>query len=152
MQLEKQIAQLTPSTYNKFMWWRRFKSRETLHPYTILKTRIEHGDFEVSDFHWMLLWEQKLEQDALNKERSTDRLHELRGIYGERKRRLRLDFEKDENKIKSEMYKAFRTEFRLTDNELEDKMLQFDGSLSEFYYYLSNEQKQRVYNAVNAAK
>lgn len=152
MKLEERIATFQKKNYDQWYWWRRFKTRETLHRYTPLQTRIEHGDFEVSDFHWMLLWERKLEQDALDKERSNDKRHDLRGIYGERKRRLMLDFEKDETKIKSEMYKAFRIEFRLTDAALESEMLQFDGSLKEFYYYLSNKQKQRVYNAVNKAK
>jgi hypothetical protein len=150
MQLEERISKYEKKNYDRFYWWRRFKLRETLHPYTMLQTRIEHGDFETSDFHWMVLWEGKLEQEALDKERSADKQHELRGMYGERKRRLLLDFEKDETKIKSEMYKAFCIEFRLTEIELEDKMLQFDGSLSEFYYYLSNKQKQRAYNIINS--
>jgi DNA polymerase III delta prime subunit len=152
MQLEERITQFKKKNYDRFYWWRRFKTRETLHPYTILQTRIEHGDFEPSDFHWMLLWERKLEKEALAKEKSVDKQHELRGIYGERKRRLMLDFEKDEAKIKGEMYKAFRIEFRLNEVELENEMLQFEGSLSEFYYYLSNKQKQRVYDIINKAK
>jgi hypothetical protein len=144
MELEKRIEQYTPVKYNPYYWWRRFKQRETKHPYTILQTRIEHGDFEVSDYHWWMMWEDKLEQDAISKERNADKQHELRGLYGERKRRLATDFEKDEVKIKSEMYKAFRIEFRLNETELEDKMIEFDGTLSEFYYELKSKQQNKI--------
>ena len=144
MELEKRIEQYTPVKYNPYYWWRRFKQRETKHHYTILQDRIEHGDFEVSDYHWWMMWEDKLEQDAISKERNTDKQHELRGLYGERKRRLATDFEKDEVKIKSEMYKAFRIEFRLNETELEDKMIEFDGTLSEFYYELKSKQQNKI--------
>jgi len=137
MTLQERIATYTPTKYNPYYWWRRFKSRDTLHKYNSLKTRILNGDFETSDYHWWYLWEKELEKEALANEKSVEKQHEIRGLYGERKRRLLADFEKDEAKIKEEMYKAFRIEFRITNDELEEKMLNFDGTLAEFYDYLS---------------
>jgi hypothetical protein len=148
MELKERIKQYTPTKYNPYYWWRRFKSRDTKHPYTILQTRIENGDFEVSDYHWWMLWENELEQEAISKERNVDKQHELRGLYGERKRRLMTDFEKDEAKIKSEMYRAFKIEFRIDEAELEDAMLEFDGTLIEFYYELSDKRNKHIGHAL----
>jgi hypothetical protein len=63
-------------------------------------------------------------------------------MFGERRRRLNNDYEKDEQKILDEMYKAFRLELRMTREEVEDEMLNFDGTLSEFYYYIYNKKIQ----------
>jgi hypothetical protein len=46
--------------------------------------------------------------------------------------------EMDEKKILDEMYKAFKTELRMTREQVDDEMLNFDGTLSEFYYYIYN--------------
>lgn len=138
MTLEQRISTYTPTKYNPYYWWRRFKGRETLHKYTPLYNRILNGDFEVSDYHWWYLWEKELEKQALSKEKSVEKQHEIRGIFGERKRRLLADFEKDEAKIKEELYKAFKIAFRINKEELEEEMLQFDGSLSDFYIHMQN--------------
>ena len=90
----------------------------------------------------MVLWEDELEKEALAKEKSADKKHEIRSLFGERKRRLLIDFEKDEERIKSEMYKAFDNELRMTKSEIEEEMLQFDSTLSEFYCYIYNKKKQ----------
>jgi hypothetical protein len=99
-----------------------------------------------------MLYECQLEQEAISKERNIDKQHELRGLYGERKRRLANDFEKDEAKIKSEMYKAFRIEFKLGETELEDAMLEFDGTLIEFYYHLNTNRISIYNNIIRMAK
>jgi hypothetical protein len=152
MELKERIATYKEKNYDRWYWWRRFKSRDTKHPYTILQTRIENGDFEVSDYHWWMLYECQLEQEAISKECNVDKQHELRGLYGERKRRLATDFEKDEAKIKSEMYKAFRIEFKLGEAELEDAMLEFDGTLIEFYYHLNTNRISIYNNIIKMAK
>jgi hypothetical protein len=59
-------------------------------------------------------------------------------MFGERKRRLSKDYEMDEKKILDEMYKAFRVELRMSKDEVDEEMLNFDGTLSEFYYYIYN--------------
>jgi hypothetical protein len=101
-----------------------------------LNERIPNGDFEVSDYHWQAMWETELEKQAINSEPNSDKRHEIRCMYGERRRRLNNDYEKDEAKILDEMYKAFKVELRMSREEVEDEMLNFDGDLAEFYQYI----------------
>ena len=138
MELKDRISTFRKNTYNRFYWWRRFQPRDTLHKYRRLNERIPNGDFEVSDYHWQVLWENELEKEAIGNERSVDKQHEIRCMFGERRRRLNNDYEKDEQKILDEMYKAFRVELRMSKEEVEDEMLNFDGTLSEFYHYIYN--------------
>jgi hypothetical protein len=138
MELKDRISTFRKNTYNRFYWWRRFQPRETLHKYRRLSERIPNGDFEVSDYHWQTLWENELEKQAISEESSIDKQHEIRCMFGERRRRLNNDYEKDEQKILDEMYKAFRVELRMSKDEVEEEMLNFDGTLSEFYYYIYN--------------
>lgn len=140
MNLKDRISTYTPTKYNPYYWWRRFKGRETLHKYNRLPERISNGDFEVSDYHWQMLWENELEKEALSKIKDPEKQHETRCLFGERKRRLANDFEKDEAKILEEMYKAFKVEMGLSKEIVEEEMLQFDGTLNEFYIYIKNKQ------------
>lgn len=142
MELKDRISSYRKNTYNKFYWWRRFQPRQTLHPYRRLDERIPNGDFEVSDYYWQSMWETELEKEAIANERSVDKQHEIRCMFGERRRRLNNDYEKDEQKILDEMYKAFRIELRMSREEVEEEMLNFDGTLSEFYYYIYNKKIQ----------
>jgi hypothetical protein len=138
MELKDRISTFRKNTYNRFYWWRRFQPRDTLHKYRRLNERIPNGDFEVSDYHWQVLWENELEKEAIGNERSVDKQHEIRCMFGERRRRLNNDYEKDEQKILDEMYKAFKVELRMSKEEVDNEMLNFDGTLSEFYYYIYN--------------
>ena len=148
MELKDRIATFRKNTYNKFYWWRRFQPRQTLHKLHRLEQRVPNGDFEVSDYYWQLQYEDVLEQAELANEPSTDRKHEIRSLYGERKRRLTKDYEADEAKILAEMYKAFWNEFRMTKEQVENEMLNFDGDLAEFILYLSSKQKIKICQAI----
>jgi hypothetical protein len=138
MELKDRISTFRKNTYNRFYWWRRFQPRETLHKYRRLNERIPNGDFEVSDYHWQLQYEDVLEKEATAKEPNSDKKHEIRCMFGERKRRLSNDYEADEKKILDEMYKAFKTELKMTREQVDEEMLNFEGTLSEFYYYIYN--------------
>ena len=145
MELKDRIATFRNNTYNRFYWWRRFQPRQTLTKLHRLEQRVPNGDFEVSDYHWQLLWENVLEQEAADKEPNPDKKHEIRCMFGERRRRLSKDYEADEAKILDEMYKAFWSEFRMKREQVEEEMLNFDGELAEFIVYLFNKQKIKVY-------
>jgi len=148
MELKDRIATFQRNTYNKFWWWRRFQPRQTLTKLHRLEQRVPNGDFEVSDYHWQLLWENVLEQEATDKEPNPDKKHEIRCMFGERRRRLSKDYEADEAKILTDMYKAFWNEFRMTREQVEDEMINFDGDLAEFITYLSSKQKIKICQAV----
>ena len=151
MELKDRIATFQRNTYNKFWWWRRFQPRQTLQKYRRLDERIPNGDFEVSDYHWQLQYENVLEQEATDKEPNPDKKHEIRCMFGERRRRLSKDYEADETKILDEMYKAFKNELGLNRDQINDEMLNFDGTLAEFYYYLTNKQKLNICHAIGIA-
>jgi hypothetical protein len=151
MELKDRIATFRKNTYNKFYWWRRFQPRQMLHKLNRLEQRIPNGDFEVSDYYWQLQYEDVLEQEDLANEPSVDRQHEIRSLYGERKRRLTKDYEADEAKILDEMYKAFKNELGMKRDQVDDEMLNFDGTLAEFYYYLTNKQKLNICHAIGIA-
>jgi len=151
MELKDRIATFQRNTYNKFWWWRRFQPRQMLHKYKRLDERIPNGDFEVSDYHWQLQYENVLEQEATDKEPNPDKKHEIRCMFGERRRRLSKDYEADETKILDEMYKAFKNELGLNRDQIDDEMLNFDGTLAEFYYYLTNKQKLNICHAIGIA-
>ena len=136
MELKDRIATFRKNTYNKFWWWRRFQPRQMLHKYNRLDERIPNGDFEVSDYYWQLQYENVLEQEATDKEPNPDKKHEIRCMFGERRRRLSKDYEADEAKILDEMYKAFKNELGMKRDEVDDEMLEFDGTLSDFYEHL----------------
>jgi len=148
MELKDRIATFQRNTYNKFWWWRRFQPRQTLHKYRRLDERIPNGDFEVSDYYWQLQYEDVLEQEATDKEPNPDKKHEIRCMFGERRRRLSKDYEADEAKILDEMYKAFKNELGLNRDQVDNEMLNFDGTLAEFYYYLTNKQKLNICQAL----
>ena len=148
MELKDRIATFQRNTYNRFYWWRRFQPRQMLHHYRRLDERIPNGDFEVSDYHWQLQYEDILEQEATDKEPNPDKKHEIRCMFGERRRRLSKDYEADEAKILGEMYKAFKNELRMTQDQVDEEMLNFDGTLAEFYTYLTNKQKLKICHAV----
>jgi hypothetical protein len=151
MELKDRIATFRKNTYNKFSWWRRFQPRQTLTKLHRLEQRVPNGDFEVSDYHWQLQYEDILEQADLANEPSVDRQHEIKSLYGERKRRLTKDYEADEAKILTDMYKAFWNEFRMTKEQVEDEMINFDGDLAEFILYLSSKQKIKICHVIQNA-
>jgi hypothetical protein len=142
MTLQEKIASYEKLNYNRWFWWRRFKGRETLHKYQPLKDKIVNGDYEPSDYHWWMLWENELEQESLSKMTDVGKQHEARCLFGERRRRLMNDFEKDEAKILEAMYKDFWLAFRMKQDEVEDEMFNFDGTLLEFYHYIYSKKKQ----------
>jgi len=142
MTLQEKIASYEKLNYNRWFWWRRFKGRETLHKYQPLKDKIVNGDYEPSDYHWWMLWENELEQESLSKITDVGKQHEARCLFGERRRRLMNDFEKDEAKILEAMYKDFWLAFRMKRDEVEDEMFNFDGTLLEFYHYIYSKKKQ----------
>ena len=151
MTLQERISTFQKKNYDRWYWWRRFQPRQTLHKYRRLDERIPNGDFEVSDYYWQLKYEDVLEQEAVANEINPDKKHEIRCLFGERRRRLSKDYEADEAKILNEMYKAFRNELRMTRDQVDDEMINFDGTLAEFYTYLTNKQKLNICHAIKNA-
>jgi hypothetical protein len=127
------ISTFTPTKYNQFYWWRRFKMRETLHAYTPLYDKIKNGDYDVSDYFYQAKYELELMEEKLAEIKNTEDKHEQRGLCMERYRRLNEDYAKDEANIMKALVKDFRTTFRVTEEELYLYMEECDGDLMCLY-------------------
>jgi hypothetical protein len=141
--VKDKISTFTPTKYNQFYWWRRFKMRETLHPYHPLYDKIKNGDYDVSDYFYQSQYELELMEEDLAKIKSVDDQHEKRGLWMERYRRLNEDYAKDEANIMKSLRKDFKTTFKVTDDELDAYMEQCEGDLMCLYntvkqYYINN--------------
>ena len=127
------ISSFRPTKYNQFYWWRRFKMRETLHPYKPLYDKIKNGDYEVSDYFYQAKYELELMEEDLAKIKNPEDQHEKRGLWMERYRRLNEDYAKDEAKIIDGLYKDFRTTFGVSKEQLDIYMEDCDGDLMCLY-------------------
>ena len=127
------ISTFTPSKYNQFYWWRRFKMRETLHPYKPLYDKIKNGDYDVSDYFYQSKYELELMEEDLAKIKSVNDQHEKRGLWMERYRRLNEDFAKDEAAIMKNIYKDFRVVFGVSEEQLDIYMETCEGDLMCLY-------------------
>jgi len=127
------ISTFTPTKYNQFYWWRRFKMRETLHPYKPLYDKIKNGDYDVSDYFYQTQYELELMEEEIAKIKNTEDQHEKRGLWMERYRRLNEDFEKDEANIMKALRKDFIMTFKVTEEELHSYMEDCDGDLMCLY-------------------
>jgi hypothetical protein len=53
-----------------------------------------------------------------------------------RRKRLLDDFEKEENDKLKRIFKEFTKNFVATEEQIEEEMFRFVGTLGEFYYYM----------------
>ena len=127
------ISTFTPTKYNQFYWWRRFKMRETLHPYKPLYDKIKNGDYDVSDYFYQAKHELEMMEEELSKIQNINDKHEKRGLWMERYRRLNEDYAKDEANIMRDLIKDFKTTFRVTEEELYSYMEECEGDLLCLY-------------------
>ena len=131
--VKDKITTFIPSKHNPYYWWRRFKSRQTLHPYKPLYDKIKNGDYEMSDYFYQIKYELELLDEKLEGIIEPEKRHEMRGLSMERVRRLSNDLEKDEAKIMSDLRKDFKITFHLKDDELDQYMEECDGDLMCLY-------------------
>jgi hypothetical protein len=131
--VKDKISTFTPTKYNQFYWWRRFKMRETLHPYKPLYDKIKNGDYDVSDYFYQAKHELEMMEEELSKIQNINDKHEKRGLWMERYRRLNEDYAKDEANIMRDLIKDFKTTFRVTEEELYSYMEECEGDLLCLY-------------------
>lgn len=139
--LEKHLSEnYYKKSYDRFMWWRSYTTKKTpltnRHP---LRDRILNGDFDYGSFKY----EAELVEHRMNEKYKE--LHNDSGRYVQetsldraRRKRLLEDYEKDEAKKLEELKKAFTTyRWRLTRNQYDEEVLNFDGDeLIDFYFYI----------------
>jgi len=134
--IHKEISKLRPLNYNRFMWWRRFtQPKRPLDKKAPLLNKIKNGDLEFSHFYWQALYtEIEMNEKHINCIDDQHWVEESR-VDKQRRRRLWEDFEKDEAEKLKMIRKLFSKEFRMTLEDYDDVILEFEGTLQQFYNY-----------------
>ena len=149
-------SKFRPANFNVFYYWRRFQSRQPMHKYTPLDTRIKNGDFEISDYRQQAFYELWLLDERLKTERKKYSSHEAwvnrRDIIEkqqyDRYHKLMNAFDKEEPKIWDELVKELANDLRHLGSDklsridlINESAGEFDGTTLEFYEYLKNYNK-----------
>jgi len=134
----KEINKLKPISYNRFKWWRKFdKKQPILHHNSLLRKKIENGDFEFSHFYWQAKFsELEINKKYLECKKDLMILLEKHSVEFERRKRLWLDFEKNEYDLLNELKKQFINEFNIDDIIYKDEISKFNGTTIEFYDFI----------------
>lgn len=144
--LEEKLARLTTVSYNPYYWHRRYKSKEVLSNKYPLYERIVNGDFDFSDYYYQAEYEVYLMQDKLKTCKNAEEEHEVRSLFMERRRKLILDFEKEEADRMSKFKKSLVKVFGINLQTLESIMVDFEGNLVDLYNYIKSKKYEREYS------
>ena len=132
----QEISKLQPLNYNQFRWWRRFdQPNKPLHKNASLLDKIQNGDLEFSHYWWQAKYTEIEMNEILENCIDYQDWSEKTQVDRARRRRLWEDFEKDEAEKLSYIRKEFSKEFRMTEEDYEDEITGFDGSLEELYHH-----------------
>ena len=132
----QEISKLQPLNYNQFRWWRRFdQPNKPLHKNASLLDKIQNGDLEFSHYWWQAKYTEIEMNEILENCIDYQDWSEKTQVDRARRRRLWEDFEKDEAEKLSYIRKEFSKEFRMTEEDYEDEITEFDGSLEELYHH-----------------
>ena len=131
----KELSKLQPLNYNQFTWWRTHAQKgQPLGKRVPLKDRIINGDFDFSCYYWQaqntaIQARKKLNLDKDNYQSQ----YEKTAIDIARYRRLIADFQKEESTRLEELTKAFTSSFKITEEELLDRLCGWNLNLLDFY-------------------
>jgi hypothetical protein len=133
----KEIKKLQPLNYNQFRWWRRFDSKtKPLPKGSTLLQRIKNGEFEFSHYYWQAQFcELEINEKYQKCNGDMQSLLMDHGVDFSRRKRLWEDFEKHESENLQTLKKQFLHEFIMIKEEYDSHIIEFDGTLEEFYMY-----------------
>lgn len=141
----KKISKLQPLSYNRFRWWRNFTQLSTPLPQDApLLKKIENGDLEFSHYYWQAKY---VEIEINSKYQELQNLEDvIRDTQLDRAKRKRLyeDFERDENDKLNFIKKDFTKEFHISELQFEDEVVEYDGTLEEFYHHCAVKFGKRI--------
>ena len=130
-----------------YYWWRRFPTKQELHPYQPLIKRIKNGDFDYPEFFQQAKWESVwCEQDIeairysfRDYESYCEEVSDIRSGYAKRIRNLTKDGHETEKKRLDKITKEFSRMFRIPYDKVFERMGEFDGTLEELYWVFYEE-------------
>jgi hypothetical protein len=142
--LEAKLSTLPNKTYNKFMWWRRYQSRQTKPDKSTLYDKIINGDFETSDYYYQAEYENYLLEDAIKDiKHYEDKVNHI-SLFRARHKRLMEDYEKEEAEILRKLKLEFKKVFKISKEDLEKIMETFDGTTLDLYIYVKDLVKNNI--------
>jgi hypothetical protein len=136
--IENKLAALPNKTYNKFMWWRRYQSRQTKPENSTFYDKIMNGDFETSDYYYQAEHENYLLEDTVKDIKHYDDKVSHISMFRARHKRLMEDYEKDEAEILRKLKLEFKKVFKIPKEDLEKIMETFDGTILDLYIYIKD--------------
>jgi hypothetical protein len=140
--LEAKLSTLPNKTYNKFMWWRRYQSRQTMPDKSTFYDKIINGDFETSDYYYQAEYENYLLEDAVKDiKHYEDKVSHI-SMFRARHKRLMEDYQKEEAEILRKLKLEFKKVFKIPKEDLERVMETFDGTTLDLYIYIKDLVKQ----------
>jgi hypothetical protein len=147
IKIQEKLSKLRKLNYNKFRWWRMYENvNSPLANKSQLIDKILNGDFDYSHYKLQAeLVEHELNELAEKCNGNSEKFSEKSSLLRAKRKRLLDDFEKDENEKLKLLFKEFHKNFTVNEDELENEMLRFVGTLQEFYYYMSA-RFQKIHN------
>jgi hypothetical protein len=146
--IEKNLSKLQKLNYNQFFWWRRWTAKnKPLDKYSPLWDKILNGDYDFSHYFWQTQYcDWELEEKSKLYQGDVQRWVEETQLDRARRKRLREDYEKDENEKLQNIKKEFLNYFKISEDQYEEEIIKFDGTLKDFYLHC--ESKYGKYNII----
>ena len=103
---------------------------------------IQNGDYDFSHYWYQVAWCEH-EMDDLYKLYKDDPVQyaDQSKMVNARRKRLLEDFDRDEKEKLEELYNEFPKYFRVSKDQVKEEMLNFSGSLIDFYYHMDDKYK-----------
>lgn len=141
--LLKEFSKLQKINYNQFRWWRSYQSKnKPLDKRIPLRDRILNGDFDFSHYWYQAAWvEHDLNDLEIECNGDVGLYVEKGRMMRARRKRLLEDFEKDEHDKLTFLYNEFPKYFRVSKEQVIEEMIEFSGSLIDFYYHMDDKYK-----------
>jgi len=147
--LKKEFSNLQKLNYNQFRWWRMYESKnKPLKATASFRDTILNGDYDFSHYWYQAAWVEH-DIDDLEIECGSDdgKFVEKASVLKARRTRLLEDFEKDEAEKLTNLVKEFKSNFVITEDQINEEMLEWSGDLISFYYHIEdNYQKLNIPN------
>jgi hypothetical protein len=141
--LEEKIDHLSNKKYNRFQWWRRYHDVQELDEKAPMMRKILNGDYDYPSYFYQAQHEVYIMSDEVeDMPYGEDRIDRI-NLYMERYRRLMEDSHKEEDKRFNALKKRLSKEFKMTKEDLELVMEDFEGSIEDLYLYLLNQKNEK---------
>ena len=128
--LQKEFSKLQKLNYNQFRWWRMYD------------VKVKPLDYDFSHFWYQAAWiEHDLNDLEIECNGDSGLFIEKGAVLRARRKRLLEDFEKDEFDKLNSLYNEFPKYFRINREQVKEEMVNFSGSLIDFYYHIDDKYK-----------